>query len=292
MVRPVLHNAFCDSLGIEYPIFLAGMGVGGRATPPKLVAAVSQAGGCGVLGCSGLSPEETRRRIRAVRSLTDRPFGVDLLLPARIANAPDTRSGVRDEIKRRYPEHAAFVQTLIQRYQLPAVQPADETVVNIEYAKSVLDVVFEEGVPIFAAGLGDPDFLLPRARAQGMKLIGLSGSVRNAVRQRKSGVDAIVAQGTEAGGHTGTVASLPLDPAGRRRREPDAGDRRRRHRRWPRDRRRTGAGRAGRLAGHRLPGGRRMRAVRQLQGPDRGGGLRGLPHQQGLDRQDGACLPR
>ncbi|MES3013457.1 MAG: nitronate monooxygenase [Pseudomonadota bacterium] len=212
MARPVLHNAFCDSLGIEYPIFLAGMGVGGRATPPKLVAAVSQAGGCGVLGCSGLSPEETRRRIREVRSLTDRPFGVDLLLPARIADAPDTRSGVRDEIRRRYPEHAAFVQTLIQRYELPPVQPADETVVNIEYAKSVLDVVFEERVPLFAAGLGDPDFLLPRARAQGMKLIGLSGSVRNAVRQRKSGVDAIVAQGTEAGGHTGTVASLPLIP--------------------------------------------------------------------------------
>ena len=212
MVRPVLQNAFCESLGIEYPIFLAGMGVGGRATPPKLVAVVSQAGGCGVLGCSGLSPEETRRRIREVRSLTDRPFGVDLLLPARIADAPDTRSGVRDEIRRRFPEHAAFVQTLIQCYNLPAVQPADETVVNIEYAKSVLEVVFEERVPLFAAGLGDPDFLLPRARAQGMKLIGLSGSVRNAVRQRNSGVDAIVAQGTEAGGHTGTVASLPLIP--------------------------------------------------------------------------------
>lgn len=212
MARPIFHNAFCDLLGIEYPILLAGMGVGGRATPPRLVAAVSEAGGAGVLGCSGLSPEETRRRIREVRSLTDRPFGVDLLLPVRIADAPDTRSGVREEIRRRFPEHAAFVQTLIQRYGLPEARPADETVVNIEYAKRVLEVVFEERVPLFAAGLGDPEFLLPRARAQGMKLIGLSGSVRNAVRQQKSGVDAIVAQGTEAGGHTGTVATLPLIP--------------------------------------------------------------------------------
>ena len=89
-----LHNAFCDAWGIEVPIFLAGMGVGGRATPPALVAAVSQAGGLGVLGCSGLSPEETRRRIRAVRALTDKPFGVDLLLPARIADAPPTRSAL------------------------------------------------------------------------------------------------------------------------------------------------------------------------------------------------------
>ncbi|MEO8296590.1 MAG: hypothetical protein ABI574_02150 [Burkholderiales bacterium] len=96
-------------------------------------------------------------------ALADRPpVRVDLLLPARIADAPDTRSGVRDEIKRRFPAHAAFVQALIERYGLPAVQPADETVVNTEYAKSVLDVVFEERVPLFAAGLGDPDFLLPR----------------------------------------------------------------------------------------------------------------------------------
>jgi len=208
----LLHNAFCDAWGIEVPIFLAGMGVGGRATPPALVAAVSQAGGLGVLGCSGLSPEETRRRIREVRTLTDKPFGVDLLLPARIADAPPTRTAVREEIRARFPKHAAFVQELIRRHGLPDVKPADETVVNLEYAKSVLKVIFDERVPVFAAGLGDPDFLLERARAQGMKLIGLSGSVRNAVRQKKSGVDAVVAQGTEAGGHTGTVASLPLIP--------------------------------------------------------------------------------
>lgn len=91
MSRTVLHNAFCDAWGIEVPIFLVGMGVGGRATPPALVAAVSQTGGLGALGCSALSPEETRRRIREARTLTDRPFGVDLLLPARIADAPPTR---------------------------------------------------------------------------------------------------------------------------------------------------------------------------------------------------------
>ncbi len=208
----MLHNSLCDAWGIEVPIFLAGMGVGGRATPPALVAAVSQAGGLGVLGCSGLSPEKTRRRIRAVRTLTDKPFGVDLLLPARIADAPPTRTAVRDEIRARFPKHADFVQELIRRHGLPDMKPADETVVNIDYAKAVLEVILDERVPIFAAGLGDPDFLLERARAQGMKLIGLSGSVRNAVRQRTSGVDAIVAQGTEAGGHTGTVASLPLIP--------------------------------------------------------------------------------
>ncbi|MCG3186781.1 MAG: putative monooxygenase [Rhodocyclaceae bacterium] len=212
MARAVLHNAFCDELGIEYPIILAGMGVGGRATPPALVAAVSEAGGAGILGCSGLSPEETRRRIHEVRRLTDKPFGVDLLLPAKIAGSAPTRSGVREEIRQRYPEHYAMVRAMIREFGLPEAYPEDEIVVNIEYAEKVLEVVVDEKVPIFAAGLGDPSILIPRGHAQGMKIFGLSGSVRNAVRQKKSGVDAVIAQGTEAGGHTGAVATFPLIP--------------------------------------------------------------------------------
>ena len=77
MSRPVLHTRFCDLLGIEYPICLAGMGAKGGAAPPALVAAVSNAGGLGVMGGSGLETEEIRSRIREIRSLTDKPFGVD-----------------------------------------------------------------------------------------------------------------------------------------------------------------------------------------------------------------------
>ena len=75
MSKSVLHTSLCDDLKIEYPIFLAGMGVKGHATPPELVAAVCEAGGMGILGCSWLDGDEVRRRIRAVRNLTDRPFG-------------------------------------------------------------------------------------------------------------------------------------------------------------------------------------------------------------------------
>ena len=84
-IHPYMHlhrsakTALCDFLGIEYPICLAGMG--GRWTPPELVAAVSNAGGLGVMGGSGIQVEELRQRIRKVRELTDKPFGVDLLLP-------------------------------------------------------------------------------------------------------------------------------------------------------------------------------------------------------------------
>jgi NAD(P)H-dependent flavin oxidoreductase YrpB (nitropropane dioxygenase family) len=89
MSRPVLRTPLCDLLGIEYPIVLAGMGSRERATPPALVGAVSNAGG---LGGSGLEPEDIRARIREVRRLTDRPFGVDLLVEGAIEAVDRLRS--------------------------------------------------------------------------------------------------------------------------------------------------------------------------------------------------------
>ncbi len=77
MARPVLKTKICERLGIEYPILLAGMGARGKATPPALVAAVSEAGGLGVVGGSGLPPELLRTQIRETRKLTERPIGVD-----------------------------------------------------------------------------------------------------------------------------------------------------------------------------------------------------------------------
>ena len=87
MARPVLRTAFCDLAGVEYPVALAGMGpvAGGIVGPvatAELAAAVSNAGGLGVIGGSGYGPERLRREIARSRELTDKPFGVDLLLPA------------------------------------------------------------------------------------------------------------------------------------------------------------------------------------------------------------------
>ncbi|MBT4487699.1 MAG: nitronate monooxygenase [Rhodospirillaceae bacterium] len=210
MSRPVLRTELCDILNVEYPIMLAGMGVWGMGTPPELVAAVSDAGGCGVLGGSALSPEEVRRRIQRVRQLTDKPFGVDLLLPASLASASTTRTGVREDLARNHPKHVAFMHGLLEQYELAAA-PVENDIVNSDaYADAQIEVVLEEEVPIFAAGLGDPARIVPRAREQGMVVIGLAGTVRNAERNRDAGVDLVVCQGTEGGGHTGPVATLPL----------------------------------------------------------------------------------
>ena len=212
MTPGLLHTRLCDELGIRYPIFLAGMSTrGGRPTPPELVAAVSEAGGLGVLGCSYAAPEEIRARIRAVRELTGRPFGVDLLLPASLADATPDRAEMRARLERDYPRHVAFVRALIEGYGLTPVE-AQGTFTSPDLIRRQVEVVLEERVPVFAAALGDPAWVVPLARQAGAKVIGLAGSVRNALRQRQAGVDYIVAQGTEAGGHTGRVANFPLIP--------------------------------------------------------------------------------
>lgn len=207
-----LRTPICDLLGIEYPIVLAGMGSWGMGTPPALVAAVSNAGGLGVLGCSNLDPKEIERRIAAVRALTDKPFGVDLLLPASLAVAPGSRAAVRAEIRAKHPEHWAFLEDLHRRFDIPERPFQHDHVISPELIKAQIEVTLNARVPVFAAGLGDPAIVVPRAREVGMTVMGLCGSPRNAVRQVQAGVDAIVAQGTEGGGHTGAVANFALLP--------------------------------------------------------------------------------
>jgi nitronate monooxygenase len=207
-----LRTPVCDLLGIEYPIVLAGMGVWGMATPPALVAAVSNAGGLGVLGCSGLPPEEIQRRIQQVRDLTDRPFGVDLLLPAKMAEGSASRAAVRQQIRDKFPQHWEFLGELHRRFNVPENPVQDDRVISPEFIESQVEMTLAERVPVFAAGLGDPAIVVPRARAIGMKVMGVCGSPRNAARQVKAGVDVIVAQGTEGGGHTGAVANFALLP--------------------------------------------------------------------------------
>ena len=215
MTAPVLSTRLCDILEVEYPICLAGMG--GRWTPPELVAAVSEAGGLGVMGGTGMKVEELRGRIRRVRELTDKPFGVDLLLPV-VTGSVDTSGGGGqpesqfDAVRRQYPRHAAFVDTLIEEFGLERADPPEPGETGLALARKQVDMIMEEDVAVFAAALGDPAWVVPMAREKGVKVMGLVGSVRNAHRQVAAGVDIIVAQGTEAGGHTGRIATMPLVP--------------------------------------------------------------------------------
>jgi NAD(P)H-dependent flavin oxidoreductase YrpB (nitropropane dioxygenase family) len=229
VTRPTLRTELCDRLGIEYPIILAGMGpvagVGAPVATADLAAAVSNAGGLGVLGGVAYSPDELRAEIRKVRSLTDKPFGVDLLLspnflvPRGAARKPSGESKPRRPIE--LPaEHVATVRRIadelgIEWKQAPPVEaPTSGNWIpeGQSYAGAQMEVVIEEEVPVFASGLGTPAPFADVLEAQGVPIISLVGTVRAARQVAEGGADFIVAQGTEAGGHTGRIGTMALLP--------------------------------------------------------------------------------
>lgn len=200
-------------LGIRYPIIQAGMGMpNGLVTTPELVAAVSNAGGMGCIGATGLDPDELRDVIRRTRSLTSKPIAVDLLLPANLKTAVGRREVIRQEIRENHPEHWSMLVSLHERYGLPLLPSQREFSVTEELTLQQVEAVLDEDVELLVIALGDPGRVIPAARARGTLVAGLAGSERNAERQLAAGVDIVIAQGSEAGGHTGQIGSLVLVP--------------------------------------------------------------------------------
>ena len=223
MARPVLRTALCDLLGIEYPFVLAGMGpvAGGIVGPvatAELAAAISNGGGLGVLGGSGYGPERLREEINKVRGLTDKPFGVDLLLPANYMGAAADRPPPADPRELVPTEVRNGLRNMLASMDVPWIEaPPVETETRptlqgkrAGMSDAQMEVVIEEQVPVFAAGLGSPAPWLDRLHDNGTVVLSLVGNVKNAKRVAEAGVDAVVTQGTEAGGHTGRIGTLPL----------------------------------------------------------------------------------
>ena len=223
MSRPYLRTELCDMLGIEYPVFSAGMGpVAGGAEPvakAELVAAVSEAGGLGVIGGVAYSPEDLRAEINKVRAKTDKPFGVDLLLASNFlekagtgptsATVP-TRDLVPAETRdalRKMAEHLG-----IEWIEAPPPEPSWPVPEGKSYAGAQMEVLLEEKVPVFASGLGSPAPFSRALKDAGIKIVSLVGNARAARRVADGGADIVVAQGTEAGGHTGKIGTLALLP--------------------------------------------------------------------------------
>jgi NAD(P)H-dependent flavin oxidoreductase YrpB (nitropropane dioxygenase family) len=222
MSRPTLRTAFCDRIGIEYPVVSAGMGpVAGTGAPvatAELAAAVSNAGGLGVIGGVAYSPDVLRTEIRKLRTLTDKPFGVDLLLApnflapqtgARNAHAPR-----RDSLPRAHVEAIERIAALlgIELKQAPPDTGRSGSWVppGQSWAGSQMEVLLDEEVPVFASGLGTPKPFADALHANGTVILSLVGTVKAARQVAADGADYVVAQGTEAGGHTGKIGTLPL----------------------------------------------------------------------------------
>ena len=214
-----LRTPLCDLLGMEYPIFLAGMAVGGiqetAPTPIKLVAAVSNAGGLGVLGDSFRTLDEMDEGIKELKKLTNgRPYGVDFLLPATRADVTATSNQeVFEQILKDYPGHVAVMKEIIKQEGLEEAEVSEGEPMSTDLLKRKIEVVLDNKVPVFAAATGEPpEWFTDRGHQMGMQFIGMCGAVRHAERQVAANVDIITAQGTEAGGHTGNISTFVLVP--------------------------------------------------------------------------------
>ncbi len=217
-----LKTRVCDILQIQHPIVLGGMGGAGT---PKLAAAVSEAGGLGVLGAADCSASELRKNIAEVRRLTDKPFGVNTLLPASVLR--DTQaSTLGHEPEVDLPDYQQIVKAFMSREGLP--EPTEEeheklqglgrphrdgpTPFSKDFFVQQMEVIIEERVPVYAAGLGNPGPWMDRLRANGTKVMALIGSPKQARQVADCGLDLIIAQGNDAGGHNSPIGTMSLIP--------------------------------------------------------------------------------
>ncbi|MGI6119584.1 MAG: enoyl-[acyl-carrier-protein] reductase FabK [Desulfosporosinus sp.] len=154
----MIKTKIVELIGIEYPIFQGGMA---WVSTGELVAAVSQSGGLGIIGSGQASADWLRKEIRKVKAVTQKPYGVNIMLMSPFVN-------------------------------------------------EVMQVILEERVPVITTGAGNPGKYVPMLKEVGTKVIPVVASVALAKRLEKAGVDALIAEGMESGGHIGEIGTFPL----------------------------------------------------------------------------------
>ena len=208
-----MHTSLCDMFGIEYPIF--------AFTHCRDVAvAVSKAGGLGVLGAVGFTAEQLEIELQWIdEHIEGKPYGVDTVMPQK---AVDVHGSSPDDliaqINAMIPDrNRQFVDDLMERFHVAPLPEGDESHGVIGWAEDVarshVEVAFAHPIKLIANALGSPPKdVIDRAHDQGIKVAALAGKPQHAQRHVNNGVDIIVAQGYEAGGHTGEVATMVLVP--------------------------------------------------------------------------------
>jgi NAD(P)H-dependent flavin oxidoreductase YrpB (nitropropane dioxygenase family) len=207
-----MHTRVAEMLGVEFPI-------AAFSHCRDVVAAVSRAGGFGVLGAVAHTPEQLETELTWIEENTGgKPYGVDLLLPPKYVGAEG--GGLDPEqVRALLPvEHREFLDDLLVRYGItPPAEGETRSVQSLNVSplgyEPLLDVAFAHRIRLVASALGPPPpDLVERARAADVLVAALAGTTRHAIRHAEAGADLIVAQGTEAGGHTGEVSTMVLVP--------------------------------------------------------------------------------
>jgi len=179
-------------LGIQHPIVQAPMAGGGDT--PGLVAAVSEAGALGCIGAAYLTPQQIVETARTVRSLSSRPFGINLFAPQRPPGPPK--------------DTAAVIQRIAPLFAEVGLPPPAAPALPADIFADQVAACLESGAALFSFTLGTlPESAMKALKQRGLLVVGTATTVEEALLLEKSGVDAVVAQGSEAGGHRGTFAS-------------------------------------------------------------------------------------
>ncbi|MGA8315022.1 MAG: nitronate monooxygenase, partial [Bradyrhizobium sp.] len=206
-----MKSPVCEMLGVEFPLFAF-------SHCRDVVAAVSRAGGFGVLGATAHSPETLDQELKWIDAHVDgKPYGLDVLIPENISTADERDVTWRSLERRIPPEHRAFTRDLLKKHGIELTstpvpadtpQPFDAT-----RALELLEVSFRHPVRLIANALGvPPKAMIEMARKHGVPVAALVGAKEHALRQVAAGVDILVVQGTEAGGHCGEVSTMVLVP--------------------------------------------------------------------------------
>ncbi len=204
-----MRTELCDRFGIQYPIFVF--------TPSeKVAAAVTRAGGLGVLGCVRFNEaDELEKVLQWMDENTEgKPYGVDIVMPAKIPT-----EGTSVDINKLIPQsHRDFVDKTLADLGVPPLPEDEERSEGVlgwlhSVARSHVEVALKHPIKLIANALGSPPKdVIDQAHEAGVPVAALAGSAKHALRHAENGVDIVVAQGHEAGGHTGEIGSMVLWP--------------------------------------------------------------------------------
>ena len=209
-----MRTAICDAYNIDAPIFAF-------SHSPAVVAAVSKAGGFGVLGASGMEPEELDRALQMItQECAGKSYGIDMIIPNTYVGSEEGGFDL-ETLQKHIPQgHRDFVEGLLETYHVPKLASTKETIsaraglgISLKRGSQLVDIALSYPIKLIVNALGvPPAFIIEKAHRQNVRVGALVGAVKHALHQKEAGVDLIIAQGFEAGGHTGEIASMVLVP--------------------------------------------------------------------------------
>ena len=210
----MMNSKICELLDIEFPLVAF-------THCRDVVVAVSKAGGCGVLGAVGMSPEQLEKELKWIDDHIDgKPYGVDVLIPNKMVDQSEKFDA--EKLKSMIPqEYADYRADILENHDIEASELRTIDTAGSSFAqntkadgaKALLDVAFSHPIKLIANALGvPPDWMLEMGKENNVKVAALLGTAQHAINQVKAGVDILVVSGTEAGGHCGSVSTMVLIP--------------------------------------------------------------------------------